>query len=168
MGISFNGEVQWRDPYALHDDFNYFDSWVGGRDAAGMVFSNITDISKIDGWDAYGYDINGTYRWDSGNPDYTPQDGNKLAVIFSHQDRFLRDGGYYDTWKVTSWVHFKNTWGDVGTVRMTYAHDWDETQFTGADFKVGGDTSKKVAGELVFHWTSSVDRWATAGRATSY
>lgn len=139
----FYGVAEWNSAAALMEDARYRTGAVGGHNAAGLTFSNISQPEKIRSWWATGYDVNGARRWTNSNPtSVSDSNGNRFAVIFQGQDNLLglsSTTGWYDWWKVTTWVWIRNL-TDTGNVAMTYTHTWDTTQITGYSINTGVPT----------------------------
>jgi hypothetical protein len=145
----------------------------GGSDSIGLVMSSWPASAYVTSYTSTGYYKTGEQAWYSSNANWDePSTDGKRVITVSTQDIIVSSnlGQFYNWWDVKTGVWIGN-WGTThGTATTVYAHTWQSTGVTGADFSIYGDagTNWKVGAGVVVHFSTSSNRWAAQGAQMPY
>jgi hypothetical protein len=143
----------------------------GGSDSISLVVSSWPASAYVTGYSSVGYYKTGAQAWYANNASYEePSTDGKRAITVSTQDVLTTGASTYNWWDVKTGVWIGN-WGTTsGTVTTVYAHTWQSTGVTGADFSIYGEAGSnwKVGTGLVLHFSTTSNKWAAQGAQMPY
>lgn len=162
---TITGVAQWKSLSYAKGDWPWWagaGTNIGGPDSVGLDFSYLPNPSQIVSQDAITSNSLGSQTSYMTTWDTAQGPSGQFTAQWQGQDKVVQNwkGNLdYSWYQALGEVTFNPYWNGSGNVTTTYAHNWNQTNFTGFSFN-GGTTGDQLSYGLTVTYSNQSYQWA--------